>query len=92
MPTAYRTLRFFHNAMQEVAQKHGLAVHMSHEWIEADGTMRRSSTVRLPNGVVVGPPQFYTPDQLDKFLTLMMPAFAGQSFKLDPVTGVTMGA
>lgn len=71
---AFRTLRFYHHAMQEVAHKHGLSVKGSHESLDASGTTRYC-TVLLPNRCPVGPYYTRSPEELDHFLSLIMPAF-----------------
>jgi hypothetical protein len=78
---AFRTLRFYHNAIEQVAQRHGLAVKQSRETIE--GTqVSRSATILLPNGCPVPPWDTATPEALDKFLTLILPAVREQAKSL----------
>lgn len=87
--TRFRTLRFYHNAMQTVAEKHGLTVKRSYETFDGQES-HHHCTILLPNGCPVS--ETSSPEALDKFLTLLMPAFAGQAFRQDPLTGVTLAA
>jgi hypothetical protein len=77
----FRTHQFYHNALCEVAEKHGLKVERSYETIEA-GKISRHATIILPNGCPIGSWETGTPEKLDKFLTLILPAIREEAKNL----------